>query len=83
MPTSKQKKNTTPNYHYPPSSFIHYTYEVGHYKPDFLENPKDFIPYQEDKSKLVWNVFYEDFNDKEHPIKVINLFEFNFSKKIK
>lgn len=44
--------------------FSYYTYEVGreNYKPE--------------TKKLVWNVFYCDFNSKD--IKPINLFEYNW-----
>lgn len=61
--------------------FGYYEFEVGRYEPyefESAESKRNFKPYKEDKTKLVWNVFYEDFNDKNHPIKVINLFEFNW-----
>lgn len=60
------------------TKFSYYEFYVGRYLKSVFDKNEKFVPYKENKSKLVWNVFYEDFNDRKNPIKVINLFEFNW-----
>lgn len=52
-------------------------FSKGNYLPKFYssdEAKKEFIPYKEDKSKLVWNVF----NVEQGEIVPINIFEYNW-----
>jgi len=58
------------------NDFSYYTFEVGRYLPNYLDNRKTFTPYKPETKKLVWNVFHYDFNNKK--VTPINLFEFNW-----
>jgi hypothetical protein len=58
-------------------SWTEITYSKGRYLPKSYcsdEAKKDFIPYKEDRSKLVWNVF----NEENGEITPINIFEYNW-----
>jgi hypothetical protein len=53
-------------------------FSVGRYFPRFFASEaekKNFKPYKEDKSRLKWNVF----NESDGHIKVINLFDYNYT----
>lgn len=51
-------------------------YEVGRYKPDYLDDKDAFKPYQPETKKLAWYIINHDFNSGK--IEAVNLFEYNW-----
>ena len=59
-------------------SWMDVEFSKGRYLPKSYyseEAKRDFKPYKEDKSKLVWNVF----NENNGEIELINIFEYNWT----